>query len=623
MPQLIRIALVLLTCSTTLSVHANESAPPQGHFAVDRYDVHYTLGSSGDYIAEAEETTHALTPDGARMLGKRMFSHSTKQQAFDVLIAETIKSDGRRIPVKPDAIETQDGILGEKTFRDHQVTSITFPDLAPGDRVHLKWRHTQKEPVLKGVLSLMESVSDSVPIGAATVTVDAPPGLALQIEAHRVLLVRDESDATGRHLRWTYTNKEIRTPEQAEADATLENPHVFVGNLKSWDEIGVAYAAEHRPSVVMSPAVHALASKITQGATEPRAKAQQIYDWVRKNIRYVATYIGNGAWRPHSTDWILENRYGDCKDHVVILEALLRAAGIESSPALIFAGPDEYRLPGIPLLRFDHVITHIPALGLYVDATAETVPFGLLPANEIDKPVILAYRADNPARTPMDTPENNTEIRTTHVTVHKDGSGERSTEVSAHGISSVMVRNWYRGLGQGKQKEWAEEQLRRYRLSGTADLVEISDDQQSKVSYRNTQHIENFLSGEEIGVMSLDSAFSGSVAVPVLLGRFYATTRTRPGVCRPVKVDETITVRFDTGVSVLRLPRDRHISANGMQFDASYKQTNDIVTAKRTFVWNPPHSDCSAAEFTTLAPTAKKIVSALNTGLAYQRAIAD
>ncbi len=49
-----------------------------------------------------------------------------------------------------------------------------------------------------------------------------------------------------------------------------------------------------------------------------------------QNIRYVAVYLGNGGLEPNSAQSILDNHYGDCKDHVTILEALLAA---KASPA--------------------------------------------------------------------------------------------------------------------------------------------------------------------------------------------------------------------------------------------------------------------------------------------------
>jgi hypothetical protein len=53
-----------------------------------------------------------------------------------------------------------------------------------------------------------------------------------------------------------------------------------------------------------------------------------------QNIRYLGIDVGAGGFVPHDAQSILDNRYY-CKDHVVMLEALPAAAGIDSSPALI------------------------------------------------------------------------------------------------------------------------------------------------------------------------------------------------------------------------------------------------------------------------------------------------
>jgi transglutaminase-like putative cysteine protease len=52
----------------------------------------------------------------------------------------------------------------------------------------------------------------------------------------------------------------------------------------------------------------------------------------------VAVWLGNGGYVPHDAATILENGYGDCKDHVALLGALLKAKGIASEPVLINSG---------------------------------------------------------------------------------------------------------------------------------------------------------------------------------------------------------------------------------------------------------------------------------------------
>ena len=57
---------------------------------------------------------------------------------------------------------------------------------------------------------------------------------------------------------------------------------------------------------------------------------------------------------------VLKNRYGDCKDHVVLLEALLAAVGIPSSAALVNSG-NAYSMPAIGVVSpLNHVITYVP-----------------------------------------------------------------------------------------------------------------------------------------------------------------------------------------------------------------------------------------------------------------------
>jgi transglutaminase-like putative cysteine protease len=624
MTHALRFGLLLL-CSLLLTLTAQAAEPPkaQGHVVVDSVQQSYKIGNGETFTAEYDTVIRALTPQGASSLGKRIFQHSTKLQELTILEAETIKAGGRHLKVKNDAIETQDGILGNVSLKDYKVTSITFPDLSAGDSIHLRYRIEQKEAPLPGVLSIAEYFTDGLIISNARLDIEYPQGRDIRIDEHGLTLVRDEKSGGSRHLAWTYANTKIRTAEEAEANPSLNSPHLFISNAHSWDQLGQSYAGQHRGKARPTPAIEALARQLTEGAKDDREKTQRLYDWVRKNIRYVATYIGNGGWVPHEAAWVLENRYGDCKDHVVILEALLHAVGIESSPVLISAGSSDYSLPAVPILFFDHEISWVPSLDLFLDATADTVPFGLLPANEQDKPVLVIYREHNPYRSPMDGPENAEIIRTTRITVFANGSADRQTEVQAMGIASVWARDWYQGLGKGKENEWAKAQLKSQRLTGTADLALINDDEHRSVTYRNTQHIDNFLNEEEIGVMGLSPTVAVPISLTSFLGRFYDHERTRPGVCRPIRVTDRFSVHFEPGISLLRLPRNRHIQAGDVRFDASFSQSGNTITAQRSFEWSSPHYLCSSEDFQKLAPTMKKVMTALKAGLPYQRSVQE
>ena len=124
--------------------------------------------------------------------------------------------------------------------------------------------------------------------------------------------------------------------------------------------------------------------------------------------------------------------YGDCKDHVVLLEALLAAAGIDSVPALINLG-SSYTLPKVgTFVSFNHVITYLPSLDLYVDSTAQFAPFGILPFEDTDKPVALTSLG-RLGRTPRMRADLNVSRTKVSMVIHSDGTIEGTSMATMSG----------------------------------------------------------------------------------------------------------------------------------------------------------------------------------------------
>ncbi|MBK7711537.1 MAG: transglutaminase domain-containing protein [Bacteroidales bacterium] len=64
-------------------------------------------------------------------------------------------------------------------------------------------------------------------------------------------------------------------------------------------------------------------------------KTKLLLDFVRNNIRYVAADIDRGGFTPHPLQEIINSRYGDCKDQVMLFISLLKCAGMEAFPVLV------------------------------------------------------------------------------------------------------------------------------------------------------------------------------------------------------------------------------------------------------------------------------------------------
>jgi hypothetical protein len=81
--------------------------------------------------------------------------------------------------------------------------------------------------------------------------------------------------------------------------------------------------------------------------------------YVQHGIRYVAIEIGVGGYRPHAAQEVLASGYGDCKEKVTQLNAMLREAAIDSYYVLINIDRDYVGTKFPSPLGFNHVILAI------------------------------------------------------------------------------------------------------------------------------------------------------------------------------------------------------------------------------------------------------------------------
>lgn len=114
------------------------------------------------------------------------------------------------------------------------------------------------------------------------------------------------------------------------------------------------------------------AEQIRVGAGTPAAQLLTALDFVQKEVRYFGTEIGASTHRPAPPEQVLRQRFGDCKDKVALLSALLARLNIAATPVLVSAslrGEFADLLPSP--LDFDHVIARVQLDGsdYWLDAT--------------------------------------------------------------------------------------------------------------------------------------------------------------------------------------------------------------------------------------------------------------
>ncbi len=442
------VVAALVLAFLALAAHADE--PPVTILrAANRYDVN----ADGSYVNDYRLELRVANDAAARREGQQVISYSPAMEDLQVVAAFTRKADGRVVPVAPAAIrdELAPGSADRSVITDLRERVLVFPELSGGDTLVYQVRRTVRGAPLPGQFFASIYLSRSVPLLDYTLTVRAPRGMMLRTEAHD-LSYAESADGDSVVRTWHAGIPVADEPESALGPYD-RLPRVFVSSEPDYVAFARDYAALVRPHMRVTPRLQALADRIAGGTAGRREQARLLYEWVNAHVRYVALYLGNGALEPHDADTVLANGWGDCKDHVVLLNTLLAARGIASDFVMLNLG-NEYTLSEPPTFaQLNHAITYLPEFDLYADSTALLAPFGTLPFSEYGKPAVHAVVSGNVLRqVPALPPDAASMELATDATLHDDGSISGVTATHATGPFAVELRRdaaWVQATGEG------------------------------------------------------------------------------------------------------------------------------------------------------------------------------
>ncbi len=149
----------------------------------------------------------ADTDEAARGIASAVITYAEDAETLEILLAETVKTDGRHEAVESTAIVTQSQLQSEQLpyFSGLKQKLLYFPDVSAGDTVSYTFRRRQLKSELPGHYTDYVYFLKTEPIDDARVTYDAPNSLGLSIVASGISLER-KSVGNRTHWRLTYQN---------------------------------------------------------------------------------------------------------------------------------------------------------------------------------------------------------------------------------------------------------------------------------------------------------------------------------------------------------------------------------------------------------------------------------
>jgi TonB family protein len=360
---------------------------------------------------------------GIEKIGQLVFDYNSANERLDIVRIQVTKPDGRTVTTGTDAVQDLSApvALQAPMYSDARQKHVSVAGLSIGDTVEYDVTTTTVKPLTPGQFWQTWKFINDAPCLDEQVELNVPRGRLLKMKSPPDVTPIFHSEGDREIYVWkTSTDHAADTPLPGLANTKGFDPaallrgvrplpfrKVSFSTFENWIQIGLWYSNLEHDRRVPSADLKAQADEITKDATSDLAKAQALYQWVARNIRYVSLSFGVGRYQPHYAAEVLTNRYGDCKDKATLLDALLDAEGIHGSTALINSKFDLD--PDVPApSQFDHAISFVEIgdKDIWLDSTAQVAPFQyLLPQlRGKDALVVLSEQGAKLSRTPADLP---------------------------------------------------------------------------------------------------------------------------------------------------------------------------------------------------------------------------
>jgi predicted Zn-dependent protease len=425
----------------------------------ERYDTTYRMHSDGTGERTIHVVLHIQSQGAAEQLGVLTLSYASANETPTIELVRVRKPDGTTVDTPAsDAMDMPAAVTREAPlYSDLKEKHLPVRSLSVGDTLEYKARFTIDKAEAPGQFwgAYHFTVPGTVIVLNETLALEVPEGKYVQVWSPNHKPAVSDHDGL-RTYRWTVpqlipapknnTDDSAKTHPARDPDEDADGrklPSVAWTTFHSWAEVGDWYRSLALSQAQPSDVLRARAADLTKDAKTPEDEIRALYEFVSTKTRYVGIDFGVGRYRPHSAAEVLANQYGDCKDKDTLLEALLRAKGFSTAPALIGVGIAP--VPEVPSPAvFNHVITTVdlPSGQIWLDSTPSVAPYRYLVSRIRDQNalVVPATAAAALATTPASAPYAFTTNFTAVATLDADGKLTGHMKAVYRDDEEILVR---------------------------------------------------------------------------------------------------------------------------------------------------------------------------------------
>lgn len=548
-----------------------------------------TIYSGVNFLLEEDGTVNTINHEVLRFNSRKAidrlgeYRSITYDPAYETLTlneARVIKADGKSVPVEPKHVQLRDAGTDFLVYDHSKQVVISFPTLEVNDLIEVKWTTRGKNPEYQGQFFFRYTFGDDrYPVVCDEMYMGVPKGKPLTYGTVGGQLEPEIKEENGQKLyHWKVTNR-AQLPQDDNLPSREElRQQVALSTFASWDEVLKWKQNLRKDCWECTDEVKKLVKEITKDLKTQEEKARALTYWTRRHIRYVS--VGDKHdYTPHVPSFVLENRYGDCKDQGQFLAVMLKEAGIPVALATLAVQDDGQIMKDVPSPWGTHAILLVTIDGKehWIDTTIRMAGWDFLPHDDRGR---VCYVVDDKGlklmNTPKRSPETNHIEQTTRISIGADGSSRNERASEYTGSAALSRRHEWVDVPTGERRRVVSSDLQD--AHSRARFVSLNLDEKNLRNY--DVPVKSRVVFEVPGHFSTESDREGSITDSAVWGRILAVNldynRDMPlDLVAPFESIHRFIITLSPALSFEELPKNANVESKWGSFKVTVKSDAD------------------------------------------------
>lgn len=516
-----------------------------------------------------------------------------------------LRSAVLRRPGKPDEQFTQGDLLEEAQdtsfdyYSNTRVFYLELPEDAASATLELDLRITTRSAQgFEGFVQQICPLQVDGYVKDRTLTIRYPIDRPLYLKENG-FTSRVKTRKSGDMFEVKYALKFLRymAYERWSEHWSANYPAVWCSSLESWDQLNAMASQVYEEKAVADDAIRQQVSELTEGVEGERERAEAIYRFISGELHYLGIYLGESGWVPHPAPDVLARRFGDCKDHTVLLMTMLREAGIQAYPAVIHAGVVVPVDREFPVKKTNHVIVYaiVDGEGVFLDGVSNPYLFGT-PSNWIRNRTAIVHKPEGIefVETPPGDPAMNAVVENVELALDAEGVMKVHVNLTYEGENAASLRDRFRKRTRADINEQDRRWIaKHYTMAHGLVMLEERDPElgggslERELFFQTTQHVRR--SGP---VMLLEVPL---LEVPAAIAP-QTQAHNFPVWVTPLSYQGNWELTLPPGYQVLDVPEDVLLIKPGGKLQVDFDQQGGVFTIVVDAQWSTPRVAAAAAE---------------------------